>query len=199
MSGIAVFGGTFNPIHCGHLQIINEVDKLGFIDKILIMPDNIPPHKKVGFLAENLHRVNMCKLAISEIKKACVDESELQRGGKSYTFDTLTNLKEKYVNDDLYLVCGGDMVLTLDTWYKANELFKLCTFIVFSRSTLNASDFDEKVCKLKALGAKIIVVDTDIMSVSSTEIREAVINGLSTEGLLPNEVRKYIIDNKVYI
>jgi nicotinate-nucleotide adenylyltransferase len=198
MSGIALFGGTFNPIHCGHLQMIKEVDKLEFIDKILIMPDNIPPHKEVGFLAENAHRVQMCRLAVNFVKKAVIDESELQRGGKSYTYDTLCFLKEKYVNDDLYLVCGGDMVLTLDRWYKADELLKMCTFIVFNRSGIFCKEFSEKVLQLKSLGAKIIVIETDILSVSSSQIRDMLKKGQSTDGFLPKSVSEYINENGIY-
>lgn len=198
MAGIAIFGGTFNPIHNGHIQMIKEIEKLDFIDKILVMPDNIPPHKEVGFLADNFHRANMCKLAVNDIKKAVVDETEMNRGGKSYTFDTLCALKEKYNGDNLYLVCGGDMLISLDSWYKADQLFKLCTFIAFSRSNISKEKFNKRVKELAECGAEIIIIDSDIISVSSTGIRENLKKGFVSDGLLPECVSEYIIDNKVY-
>ena len=198
MSCIALFGGTFNPIHNGHIQIINETSKLKFIDKVLVIPDNLPPHKDVGIFADNHHRVNMCRLAIKGIDKVQIDESELLRGGKSYTYDTLRSFKQKYPNDKLYFVCGGDMLVTLHQWYKAEDLFKLCSFIAFGRNGTDSNLFFESVEALKKAGADIIYVDTEITAVSSTELRHQIINGKLDSTYLPQSIVDYIIDNKVY-
>lgn len=197
MSGIAVFGGTFNPIHIGHAQMICEVNKLSFIDKILVMPDNIPPHKQTDFLADNSHRINMCKLATENVSKAVVDDREIKRGGKSYTYYTVCALKEDYPNDDIYLSIGGDMLMSLDSWFNAKELFRLIKFIAFKRSGIDKSAFAEKIEYLKKLGADIYVIDVDIVSVSSTEIRGDFALGRNNN-LVPESVYNYIIENKVY-
>ncbi len=197
MSGIAVFGGTFNPIHKGHIEMLSEVDKLDFIDKILVMPDNIPPHKQTDFLADNLHRINMCELAIEDINKAVVDDREIKRGGKSYTYYTVCSLKEDYRNDDIYLVCGGDMIMSLDTWFNAKELFKSIKFIAFCRSGIDKKAFNDKVEALKKLGADIFVINADIVSVSSTEIRQDLVLNRNNN-LVPEKVYNYIVENKVY-
>ena len=197
MSGIAVFGGTFNPIHNGHVQMLCEVNKLSFIDKILVMPDNIPPHKQTDCLADNSHRLSMCKLATENISKAVVDDREIKRGGKSYTYYTVCDLKEDYPNDDIFLAIGGDMLMSLDSWFNADELFKLIKFIAFRRNGIDKSDFYEKVEALKKLGADIYVLDIDIVSVSSTEIREDIALG-KNNNLVAESVYNYIIENKVY-
>ena len=197
MAGIAVFGGTFNPIHNGHIQMLSEVNNLGFIDKILVMPDNIPPHKQTDFLADNSHRLNMCKIAVADISKAVVDDREIERGGKSYTYYTACLLKEDFKFDDIYMVIGGDMVMSLDQWFNAGELFKLIKFIAFCRNGIDKSAFYEKIDALKKLGADIFVIDADIISVSSTEIRNDFLLHKSNN-LIPESVYSYIIENKVY-
>lgn len=196
MSGIAVFGGTFNPIHNGHIQILREVSKLNFVEKILVMPDNIPPHKQTNFLADNKHRIAMCEIAIKGIDKAVLDCREMKRGGKSYTYHTVLELKNEYKNNDIYFVCGGDMIMSLDMWYNSEELFKLTKFIAFSRSGIDKKRFDDKLAFLKSIGADIYFIDCDIISVSSTKIREELT--LNKNCSVPENVYNYIMENKVY-
>ena len=195
---IAVFGGTFNPIHIGHEEMISAICELSFIDRLLVMPSKIPPHKSVDFLARDLDRVNMCRLVTDNYEKAELCEMELTREGKSYTVDTLKELLKLYPENSIYLVIGGDMLSSFTTWRSYEEILKLASLLVFKRAGEDVSDFDNAVLQLKSEGADVTVLETEIREVSSTEIREALLNNNCSEKLLPKKVLDYITKQKVY-
>ena len=194
MSNIAVFGGTFNPIHTEHVKMIEHLSTLGFIDKVLVIPTHIPPHKAVGYLAGDEHRLNMCRLATEGIKKVSVSDFEIKRQGKSYTFYTVEALKKAYENDDIYIVCGGDMAITLDTWHRYGELKKLCTFLVVDRPGTDKAELRNYLDALIKDGAKIEYTCLVTADVSSTIIRSNIENGK----FIPNKVYAYIKENGLY-
>ena len=198
MKNIAVFGGTFNPVHIGHIEMAKAVSNLDFIDELLIIPDKIPPHKNPEFLASDEHRIAMCKLAFSGINKAKIDTREIYRGGKSYTFDTLCELKNENKNANIFLVCGGDMVLTLHTWYRYPDLVSLCEFIVFNRKGIEDKQFYDAIENLKKSGAKITAFENNITDVSSTQLRETIAKNNNLSGSITKEILTYIKENKVY-
>ncbi len=194
MSNIAVFGGTFNPIHNEHVKMIKHLSKLHFIHKILVIPTHIPPHKAVGYLAEDDHRLNMCRIAVQGIEKVAVSDFEIKRKGKSYTYYTVEALKEEYPNDEIFVVCGGDMAITLDTWHRFDELKKLCTFIVVDRPDTDKEKLKEYIDLLIKDGAKIEYTYCVTENVSSTDIR----NNINNNGDVPEKVLKYIKENGLY-
>lgn len=189
----AIFGGTFNPLHKGHYEMIAALENCDAVSKILIMPDKIPPHKSVEFLASDTDRFNMCKLVAEDFSKAEVCDIEFKREGKSYTYDTLKLLKEIYPNDELAFVCGGDMLVYFENWYKADELMKMLPFIVFSRTSTDSDEFNSYVEKLKSRGMRIILMNENISNISSTAFR----NSVSSE-LLPEKVYAYIKERGLY-
>lgn len=191
MANIAIFGGTFNPFHIGHYEMLNTICNLSFIDKIFLMPDKIPPHKKFDDIVEDIHRQNMCKIVCDDFSKAELCLIEFERDGKSYTVDTIKQLKNKYPNDNFFFVIGGDMLSTLDTWYNWQELIKLTSFIAFKRRGL--SDFDTAYNRLTNFGAEINVIETEITNVSSTELRKNI-----NEKLLPKKIYEYIVQKGIY-
>lgn len=191
MANIAVFGGTFNPFHIGHYQMLEYVCGLKFIDRVLLMPDKIPPHKTCDFLASDAERIEMCRLVCEDFDKAELCLIEFEREGKSYTFETIKLLKQKFQNDKFFTVIGGDMLATLDTWYKWQELIKETAFIVFARATSN--NFEVHLNRMKNHGAEIVVIDQKIINISSTEIRNKV-----NQNLLPEKVYKYIKGKGIY-
>lgn len=191
MANIAVFGGTFNPFHKGHYQILECVCGLSIIDRVLLMPDKIPPHKTCDFLADNADRIKMCELVCEDFDKAELCLIEFEREGKSYSADTIKLLKDKYPTDKFYMVIGGDMLATLDTWYKWQELIKNTAFIVFDRDGIDS--FEYHIKRMQNLGAEIIAVDKKIISVSSTQLRENI-----NKNLLPEKVYNYIIKKGIY-
>ena len=125
MGKIGVFGGTFNPIHNGHLNLISSFQKEFEFDEILLIPTNVPPHKQANNIVEKEHRIEMCRLAIEDISNASVNEIEFERAEKSYTYVTLSQLKQEYNDAKFYLIMGSDMFLSLKTWYKYDELKKI--------------------------------------------------------------------------
>ncbi len=191
MANIAIFGGTFNPFHIGHYEMLSAICNLNYIDRVFVMPDKIPPHKTFDKTVDDIHRQNMCEIVCNDFSKAELCLIEFEREGKSYTIDTIKLLKEKYP-DDIFFVCiGGDMLSTLDTWYNWQELIKSTSFIAFKRKGLN--DFDISYKRLIDLGADIKVLDNNITDISSTKLRQKI-----DKNLLPDSIYKYIIKKGIY-
>ncbi len=193
MGNIAVFGGTFNPIHNEHIRMIRCISRLDFIDKILVIPTHIPPHKTAEYLASDEDRYNMCKIAAEGISKTEVSDFEIKRQGKSYTFYTIEALKEIFANDDFFVVCGADMAITLDTWHRYDELKKLCTFLVIDRPGTDKKELRDYILKLKENGAKVSFIDCDTENVSSSGLRKGMDNSL-----VPECVADYIREKGLY-
>lgn len=191
MANIAIFGGTFNPFHIGHYEMLNIICNLSFIDKVFVMPDKIPPHKKFDDIVEDIHRQNMCKIVCDDFNKAELSLIEFERDGKSYTVDTIKEFKNKYPNDNFFFVIGGDMLSTLDTWYNWQELIELTSFIAFKRQGI--LDFDIAYNRLTNFGAEIKIIETEITNISSTELRKKI-----DKNLLPQKVYDYIIEKGIY-
>lgn len=193
MSFTAIFGGTFNPFHNGHYEMLKALNACDKVSKIFIMPDKIPPHKSADELASDIDRLNMCKLVAKDFNKAEVCDIEFKREGKSYTYDTVKLLQELYPNDKLAFVCGGDMLVYFDKWYKANELMKMLPFFVFSRTSTNSQEFIDCVNRFRDMGMEIILMDDEIPNISSTDFR----NGLSGS-ILPEKIYNYIKERGLY-
>ena len=191
MANIAILGGTFNPFHIGHFEMLAEITELSFIDKVLVIPDKIPPHKTFDNTVDDIHRQNMCAIACSEFDKAQLCLVEFEREGKSYTIDTIKSLKKKYPDDKFYITIGGDMLSTLDTWYNWEQLIKQASFIAFRRN--GNYDFDSSLKRLRNYGADIIVLEKNITTVSSTMLRENI-----DKKLLPQKIYDYIIEKGIY-
>lgn len=194
MSNIAVFGGTFNPIHNEHIKLIKHLSSLEFIDKVLVIPTHIPPHKTVGYLAGDEDRLAMCRLAVMELERVEVSDFEIKRQGKSYTFYTVEALKESYPHDNFFVVCGGDMAITLDTWHRFDELKKICTFLVVDRPGTDKFELREYISSLIKEGAKIEYTLCDTEDVSSTAIRK----NISGSKDIPPKVAEYIKEKGLY-
>ncbi len=191
MSVIAVFGGTFNPFHIGHYEMLKYVCELEFVDRVFLTPDKIPPHKTCDFLADDNDRIEMCRLIAEEFDKCELCLVEFERDGKSYTVDTVKELNKRYPKDTFYWVIGGDMLISLDRWYNYKELFSLVSFIAFDRADI--SGFKTSVDKMMGLGAKIYLMNQKITDVSSTDLRNNTI-----KDLLPTCIYKYITDKGIY-
>ena len=199
MSKIGVFGGTFNPIHNGHVSLgVYCKDELS-LDKLMLIPTYTPPHKSSNELAEEEHRVNMCKLATGQYGYFEVSDIEIERKGKSYTYETLNSLKEIYTEDELYLIVGADMFLTLDKWKNPQSIFKNATIVAVPRNDDDKNDlvyyYDNTI---KKLGAKAIVLENPVVQVSSTYIRENIDNYQLIKSLIDSNVYEYIVKNKLY-
>ncbi len=189
----AIFGGTFNPFHKGHYEMVKALNECETVQRILIMPDKIPPHKSADGLASDSDRIEMCEIAASDFSKAEVTTIEFERQGKSYTYDTIKVLKEIYPNDNLAFVCGGDMLVYFQKWYKSDELMKMLPFFVFSRTSTNAAEFNKCIEQFSAKGMEIFLMDNEISNISSTDFRKA-----PSKELLPEKVFHYLKARGLY-
>ena len=199
---IGIYGGTFDPIHRGHLTAAKAVrDALG-LNKLLLIVDSIPPHKELpADSAGNEDRLAMTELATAELGKwAEVSDIELRRQGKSYTSDTLRQLKAMYPDDELWLIVGSDMFLSFHTWHEPEVIASLAGIAAVSR--LEESEDDAFAAQKKyleaAYGANIVTVkNPDVIEVSSTEVREALSRG-EGRAYLSDAVYGYIARKHLY-
>ncbi len=193
MGFTAIFGGTFNPLHKGHYEMLEALDKDQSISQIWIMPDRIPPHKECDYMACDDDRIKMCELVAKDFRKASVCLVEFDREGKSYTYDTVVELKEKFPQNDFVFVCGGDMFLYFPKWYKYKELMKLLPFYVFSRATDDKDAFEKCVRELSQQGMRLVFNGAKISNISSTEFRNT-----KDKELLPQKVYEFIKERGIY-
>ncbi len=192
----AIFGGTFNPIHNGHVKMITHVLNNALADNVIVVPANIPPHKTSYNLASPEHRIKMCQLAVKDINNVTVSDIEINRGEKSYTIDTLLSLKDDYRH--LSLICGGDMIKTFTSWYRYTDILKICNIIAFKRCGIIDYEFSKGVENIKKAGGNIVVCDVDILDVSSTEIRNGLLEQKNLDNVVPSAVLAYIDEHKLY-
>lgn len=195
---IAVFGGTFNPVHNGHIHIAKEFLRSLNCDKMIIIPTKTPPHKKAHDLASGADRLNMCKLAFDFDKRIEVSGMEINRDGPSYTSCTLRELKELYPNSTLYFIMGTDMLITIEQWYNYKEIFALAVLCAGSRDKNEYEKLKEYAEKLEKDGANVIIEDIKPIIISSTQIRRRLSTGRDTENMLPDKVYNYIKRKGLY-
>ncbi len=193
MGFTAIFGGTFNPFHIGHYEMLKALEKDDTIDEIWVMPDRIPPHKECDILADDKDRIKMCELVCQDFSKAKLCLIEFERAGKSYTYDTILNLKDNYPEKQFLFVLGGDMLVYFDKWYKWQSLINLLPFIAFKRVGTDSKQFDSCVEILTEKGMDLTVKQELIPNVSSTEFRKN-----SIKELLPEKVYNFIKERGIY-
>ncbi len=200
MKKIGIYGGTFNPVHKGHINCLRSVLDQIKLDKVIILPDRIPPHKSSEDLVSDEDRFNMCKLAFGEFSNAQVDDWELRQTGKSYSVKTLRHFHEVYPECKLYFIMGSDMLLSFEKWYKYDEILKLAALLCVSR---DSEDTDEILYSharkiTDECGGEIIIVKTCPFEVSSTQIRQMISFSEDCTCYLDENVVKYIYDKGLY-
>ncbi len=194
---IAVFGGAFNPVHNGHINLAKKYIELLNPDKMLIIPTANPPHRDNNNFAADYHRFNMLRLAFENEKNIEISDIEFKIEGKSYTYNTVCEIEKQYENADIYLIIGEDQFLYFDKWYNWQELLQKVTLCTAERSK-------DEACKMRAFAAnvlntdKYILADFDPVVVSSSEIREKLYNNESVDRLIPEKVLNYINENELY-
>lgn len=195
---LGIYGGTFNPIHIGHLQIVKEFIRRLKLDKLLLIPTATPPHKEAKNLASAEQRLAMCRLAVQEVAKADVSDMEIKRGGRSYTADTLKNLQETYPQAELFLLMGEDMFLTVQDWKNPQEIFALATIVTTPRShSIEIIRRHEKFLT-QTFHACVRIEEIPYLPVSSTQIREFIRQKKEIGHLLPSTVAEYIQRHQIY-
>ena len=191
---VGIFGGTFNPIHNGHLSLIDHLIDALCLDELLLIPTATPPHKGGDCVIEARHRLTMCRLAVKDNPKVTVDDLEIRRGGKSYTVDTLRLLSVERPRDELILLVGSDMFYTIEEWRCAAELMRLAEIVAIPREADELERLAAHRDRLNALGARTRIVAVDPLVISSSDLR-------AYEGApncVPPLVERYIVQNGLY-
>ena len=200
MEKIGVFGGTYNPPHMGHILAAREVRKALSLDKIIFIPDSTPPHKEVPEGSPSpQQRLEMVKAAVKDEPYAIVSDIELSRPGKSYTSDTLVELKKLYPHAELYLIMGTDMFLSLHTWHEPELICSIARIAALQREDISRSEefVAQKIHLEQKYGAKIHLVENSRIEISSTKVRRMLILG-GVEKYLQQSVLDIIHENGLY-
>ena len=196
----AIYGGTFNPVHKGHYNCLKTVLDSIELDRIIVLPDRLPPHKSSEGLVSGKERLNMCELAFKDLEKVSFSDWELKQKGKSYSVITLRHFHKKYPDDKLFFIMGSDMLLSFESWYEYKEILRLATLVCVSReNSVTKQLLEEHARKLTSEnGGEIIIVDAKPFEVSSTQIREMIKKSQDTSCYLDENVVQYISDNNLY-
>ncbi len=185
---IGILGGTFNPIHLGHLILAEEVRQKIGLGKMIFVPANMPPHKDNGDIISAHHRLKMLQLAIRGNPYFAVSDIEIKRGGRSYTIDTIKEFKEIYRGHELYFVIGSDLIRYLDEWKDLRDIISMVKFIVATRPEFPLTDLPDY----------ITTIDIRAVDISAFEIRQCVRQNCSFRYLVPDAVRDYILKKGLY-
>lgn len=197
---IGVLGGTFNPIHIGHLILASEIREAAGLEKVLFVPARCPPHKVADDMLSGEHRLRMASLAVAGNPCFEASDIELRRDGVSYTFDTLTELRRLHPDDEFHFIIGADSVPELASWYKIGELVGLCTILIGDRP---GHDLHWEPLEKVLPGATVAklrggVIYTTPIGVSSSEIRSRIRQGRTIRYLVPTKVEEYINEHGLY-
>jgi nicotinate-nucleotide adenylyltransferase len=189
---IGVFGGTFDPPHTGHLIVAEHVRETFGLVKVHFVPSSVPPHKQQMDIVEAHHRLEMLQCAVQGNRFFDVSEVEIQRGGVSFTIETLQEFKRRFPDDVLYLLMGMDNLVEFHTWKMPGGILDLAVVVVMTRPNVDLTTVDA------TLRERIQVCVVPEIAISSTEIRRRVKEGRSIRYLVPAAVESYIIRNHLY-
>ncbi len=193
-------GGTFNPIHNGHLLLAETAYYQFHLDEILIMPTKNTYYKKMPDHVTEEDRVNMIRLAIEDNPNFILSKEELNRDGTTYTVETLENLTARHPDHEFYFIVGADSLFHIDSWKEPEKIFKLATILVAGRSGGFSISLDSQIDYLEdKFDAEIKKLKAPMLEISSNNIRKRIGQGESIRYLLPDNVRKYIMENHVYL
>ena len=197
---IGVLGGSFDPVHLGHVTLGSAAITEGGLDKLIVMPAHVQPFKIGREKAEDEHRLEMCRLAFQNVDKAEVSDYEMVHTEISYTFDTLAHLKTIYPDSKLYFITGTDSFLEIEPWRKGKDLLQTYGFIVRVRPGYREKQLEERIRYYEAMyGTDVIRLHHEMPDVSSTKIKARRMEELPVSDLLPVSVERYINEHKLYL
>lgn len=195
---IGIFGGTFNPVHKGHVSALKKILSAVSLDRVLVLPDRIPPHKSAEGLVSGSDRLEMCRIAFSDVENTEVSDWELKNEGKSYSVITLRHFHEVFPEDKLYFIMGSDMLASFESWYRYEEILTLCSLICVSRSQEDTERLEGYADKLRAKGGEVIIVPVEPFEISSSQIRDMLKKNLDCTCYLDENVVQYIMAKNLY-
>lgn len=200
MLRVGIYGGAFSPIHNGHVAAAKAFMEQMWLDVLFVIPTGISPHKQMSTGASDRDRLEMCKMAFEGVEGVIVSDMEIRRQGTSYTVDTLRALTAP--DRRLFLLCGTDMILSLDTWREPDEIFKLA-YPVYIRREEDESLDDALVKKVteyrNKYGKNVVRIQAPAVCVSSSQVRALIANGADYSSLVPGKVAEYIKEKELYL
>lgn len=199
MKKVGIMGGTFNPIHNGHLFLAEHAYEQAGLDYVLFMPTMNPPHKADMTVAPAEHRINMVRQAIANNPHFVLSDLELRRPGITYTSDTLNVLKDEEPGTEFYFIVGADSLMMMVHWMDPQTVFNLSTIVAGGREQSSQEQLEEQARYLEdTYKGKVILLDMPIMEISSEYIRKRFVSEKSIRYYVPDEVIKYINENNLY-
>lgn len=194
----AMFGGSFNPIHNGHVALVRHFADLLELDRVFVVPAGIPPNKRYGTRLDGDRRLEMCRLALQDDPRLEACDIELRREGVSYTIYTVMEIIAMGAEGRVALITGADTFLTLEGWHRFSELKDMVTFCTVPREGVSKERLLEHAQHLESLGCSTLVTEMPQVRISSTQIRTRAALGLSLRGLVPPAVEEYILRSGLY-
>ena len=197
---IGILGGTFNPIHNGHLALGRYAKEKFELDQIWIMPNGNPPHKKNAQIESNTnHRVEMARLAIAEEEGFCLQLYEVERKEVNYSYLTMEHFVGEYPHDEFYFIIGADSLFNIEKWKCPERLLKTCIILAANRDGRNQAEMEQQIQYVnQKYDADIRLLNMPMIDISSTEIREDMKELRTIRNLVPTSVYEYIIENQLF-
>lgn len=192
--GIGLLGGSFDPVHKGHVSIVHSYLNSEYIDRLFIILSPDPPHKENQALTDFSHRYEMLKLAFSEMENLTISTVEKELSKPSYTVNTVSYFKDKFKDEPLYLCIGEDSYIEFTNWHRWEEIIELCKLLVAKRPDTGEADHLPDKLKKRAR-----YIEHQAVDVSSSTIRKKIKSGEDTTDLLPEEVSTYINKHRLYL
>ena len=196
---IGIFGGTFDPIHHGHLIIAQSALETFNLNKVIFIPAGVPPHKSTDVVTSSEHRFKMVQLAIQLHPHFQISDRELVQEGPSYTYHTLTYFQQLYPKADLYLIVGADSMMEINTWYRYKEWIAIPNILVMNRPGSSADQLQQRINHYQnAYGARIQLIHSPWLEIASSQLRKRAAEGKSLHYFVPETVAEYIVSHQLY-
>ncbi len=190
----AIFGGSFDPPHIGHMKMAEKSRNQFGLERLILLPTGLPPHKNGKLSSDPVHRYEMCRIEADKYGFELSDY-EIFSNKYCYSADTLEHFAEKFSGDELFFIIGGDSINYIDKWYMPERIFAVCSIIVGAREKINMELVDRM---RKIYDAKIYFTENEIIDISSTKIRENIKAGIPVTGMVSKETEEYINKNLLY-
>jgi nicotinate-nucleotide adenylyltransferase len=198
---IGILGGTFNPVHLGHLMLAQSALEKYELSKVVFVPCGVPSHKNTSSVAPVAHRVGMLHAAIEDDPRFEISDIEITRRGLSYSVDTVAKLKEVYPRAELYFIIGSDSLAELHMWKDIYKLLPMCVFVTFSRPGSDVAAVTPESLRLEPPWPERLIRNMNtlhVIDISSSEIRHRVAEGMSIRYFVPQTVETYIAEHHLY-
>jgi nicotinate-nucleotide adenylyltransferase len=197
---MGILGGTFDPVHNGHLILADVAQKQLNLSVVLFIPAGQPWLKTERIITPAQHRLQMLRLALAGKTGFRISEMEIQRPGPTYTIDTINELKEGLnTEDELFFILGQDILMQLPQWHEASALVQLCYLVAAPRPGVKKPDLKALELKIPGITQRVMLLKEPMIDISATDIRERVARGLSVRHLVPEPVNRYIKEQRLYV